>query len=266
MKTHLKQFITSGACVFAISFAFAQNTPRDLSSMIDEKATYLEDDMSNHGYTYIKTSKSGYDSYTYWWNSSSNKCVTARTTGGRVASITETPGFDCGKSTNAANHSYTHRDYGYNENHSNDSEKEAYRYGYHDGQRHNSKYEGYGSNIQMNAYDKGYRAGSNGDAMDAYYANDNYGHTHNNYSHYNGNDYTSNHNNAGNWYDFSRLNGMKADTAYVTLEQNGFGNTKTFQEDGVTYKLWWNSNKQQCIKTYSKNYYIARIENSNHCK
>ncbi|AEH02508.1 hypothetical protein [Lacinutrix sp. 5H-3-7-4] len=69
-----------------------------------------------------------------------------------------------------------------------------------------------------------------------------------------------------NLLDVSQLNGMKSKAAYVTLEQNNFGNSKTFQEDDVTYKLWYNSVSGQCIKTYSKNFYIARVENSTSCK
>ena len=42
---------------------------------------------------------------------------------------------------------------------------------------------------------------------------------------------------------------MKSKAAYASLEQHGFANTKTFQEDDVTYKLWYNSKKDQCIKT-----------------
>ncbi len=74
--------------------------------------------------------------------------------------------------------------------------------------------------------------------------------------------------NGGNGGDFGmlELKGMKSKSAYAKLEQHGFSNTKTFEEDGVTYKLWYNSKKDECIKTYSKNYYIARAEKSNNCK
>lgn len=71
---------------------------------------------------------------------------------------------------------------------------------------------------------------------------------------------------SGNVSDKLDLKGMKSKSAYAKLEQNGFSNTKTFQEDDVTYKLWYNSKKDECIKTYSKNYYIARAEKSNSCK
>ncbi|WP_299885585.1 hypothetical protein [uncultured Lacinutrix sp.] len=67
-------------------------------------------------------------------------------------------------------------------------------------------------------------------------------------------------------YDVNKLKGMKSKAAYITLDQKEFGNTKTFQEDDVTYKLWYNSKTGQCIKTFSKNYYIARVENSSSCK
>ena len=62
------------------------------------------------------------------------------------------------------------------------------------------------------------------------------------------------------------LQGMKAVTAYETLKQRGFGEVKEVKGDGVTYKLWWNSHKNECIKTTSKNYYIIKVENSDNCK
>lgn len=78
--------------------------------------------------------------------------------------------------------------------------------------------------------------------------------------------HSNDHANHNKRIDIDELKGMKSKAAYVSLEQHGYSNTKTFQEDDVTYKLWFNSKNDHCVKTYSKNYYIARIENSNNCK
>lgn len=238
----------------------AQNTSKGFESMVGEKATYLDSDMKNKGYSFVKNEKNGSDSYSYYWNNRSKKCITTRTNNGRVASIADAMPFDCGKTGN----DYNHNDYGYNDNHSNDNEKESYRRGFHDGHKR-SKNNPYGSQVQINAYDRGYNDGYANKPMDSYYATDDYSHTQNYYNDYN---HGNNNHNSGNHgkYDFSSLQGMKSKAGYASLEQNGFSNTKTFQEDDVTYKLWYNSETDQCIKTYSKNYYLARVENSNNCK
>lgn len=162
--------------------AQSQNTPRELRDLIDMRAAYLDDNMADKGYKFIKNEKSDSDSYSYYWNRNSNKCVVTRTSNGRVASIVNTPSSDCNKYDN------------------------------HDGHNH------------------------------------------------------SDHSNNHGGIDIDELRGMKSKAAYASLEQHGYDNTKTFQEDDVTYKLWYNSKKDHCVKTYSKNYYIARIENSNNCK
>lgn len=161
-----------GLCFFFIQ---AQNTPPELRDLVDMKAAYLDNEMSNNGYIFIKNNKSNSSSYNYYWNSEYGKCVAARVNNGRVASIKTTSNSDCDKGNN-----------------------------------HN--------------------------------------------------------NNESSTIDIDELKGMKSKAAYVSLEQHGYSNTKTFQEDDVTYKLWYNSKSDHCLKTYSKNYYIARIENSNNCK
>lgn len=266
MKVITKIFFLSLFCLTTIQ---AQNTPRELNDLVGMKATYLDNDLSKKGYSFITNEKSGSDSYSYYWNSRQRKCITTRTNNGRVASIVSTMPFDCGKSGN----DYNHHDYGYNENHSNDSEKQSYRRGFHDGHKR-TRNNPYGSQIQIIAYDRGYDDGYANKPMDSYYAKDDYSHTNQYYNHYShnnnhnnsGNHNGNNHTNHGKKIDINELRGMKSKAAYVSLEQHGYNNTKTFQEDNVTYKLWFNSKVDHCVKTYSKNYYIARIENSNNCK
>ncbi len=258
------------AMLFLMTITFstqAQDTPNELRDMVGMKAAYLDDDLSNRGYKFIKNQKSNTDSYSYYWNNNKSKCITTRTNNGRVASIVSTPSADCGKN---GNNSYTHHDYGYSQNHQNDNEKQSYRRGYHDGHKR-TKNNNYSSQIQMNAYDQGYRDGYGNKPMDSYYAKDDYSNTHQYYNSYNhnnngNNSNSGNHNNNSGGININELKGMKSKAAYASLEQKGFSNTKTFQEDDVTYKLWYNSKSDQCVKTFSKNYYIARIENSNNCK
>ena len=70
----------------------------EFSSMIDMKGTYLDQEMKNRGYRFVKTEKSGNDAYQNWFNGNKNKCVTVRVSNGRVVSVVDSPNADCNKS------------------------------------------------------------------------------------------------------------------------------------------------------------------------
>ena len=85
-----------------ISFAQKDN----FNSLIDMKGTYLDQEMKNRGYRFIKTEKSGNDAYQNWFNDNKNKCVTVRVSNGRVVSVVDSPAFDCqGNQGNKGNQS-----------------------------------------------------------------------------------------------------------------------------------------------------------------
>jgi len=67
----------------------------EFSSLIDMKGTYLDQEMKNRGYRFVKTEKSGNDAYQNWFNGNKNKCVTVRVSNGRVLSIVDAPNADC---------------------------------------------------------------------------------------------------------------------------------------------------------------------------
>lgn len=73
----------------------AQDTPRDLRDLVDARARSGESEMESRGYVHIQTQKSDDRSYSYWWNSSRNECVSIATMDGRYHSITESPSSDC---------------------------------------------------------------------------------------------------------------------------------------------------------------------------
>jgi uncharacterized beta-barrel protein YwiB (DUF1934 family) len=51
--------------------------------------------LESRGYTWIRTSKSGNDSYSYWRENKNGQCIVVRTTDGRCASIVSAPASDC---------------------------------------------------------------------------------------------------------------------------------------------------------------------------
>lgn len=61
------------------------------------------------------------------------------------------------------------------------------------------------------------------------------------------------------------LVGRGATWAYDELRDRGFTEQKNHQNDGKTYRVFYNFRTHQCIKTLSKNKKIASIQNSTHC-
>ncbi|MCF1422012.1 MULTISPECIES: hypothetical protein [Mangrovimonas] len=104
---------------FTVFISFSQETAYDLKDLVDMRASSLDNEMGNRGYDWIKTEKSGYNSYQNWWNNRKNKCVTVRVSDGKVKSIVNVPDLDCNKSRGNQNHSNNRGEF----HHSNDNER-----------------------------------------------------------------------------------------------------------------------------------------------
>ncbi|WP_281240264.1 hypothetical protein [Flavobacterium praedii] len=188
MKTITKKLTCVCVMFFITMISFAQ---RDFNGLIDMKASYLDQEMRDRGYQFIKTDKSGDSAYQNWYNSSKNKCVTVKVYDGRIESIVNSTLEDCGKGR------------------------------YSNGNNYNNNYN-----------------------------------NHNNSNKYN--------NNKGN-FNYGYLSQKEAVWAYGELSNNGFQLQKTHQQGGNTYKIWFNDNSNQCLKTTSRNKLIAKIEPSSNC-
>jgi len=99
---NIKKKATLICVMFMVSLiSFAQKDNFD--SMIDMKGTYLDQEMINRGYSFVKTEKSGSDAYQNWFNGNKNKCVTIRVSDGRVKSIVDVPNADCNRGSQGNN-------------------------------------------------------------------------------------------------------------------------------------------------------------------
>ena len=96
----ITRFFIFAVMVFSTLVVSAQNTPRDLSDLVGERASNGENELRNRGFRYIKTSKGGGGSYTNWWRSSDNTCITVLTSDGRYSSIVKVVSEDCNRSSN----------------------------------------------------------------------------------------------------------------------------------------------------------------------
>lgn len=253
MISSLKKLLLVPTFCMALSGIYAQDTPRELASLVNMKAAYLDDSMAEKGYKHVKTEKSDTDSYTYWWNNSNKKCVIARTTNGKVASLVSSSSTDCNKSgNNGSNQSFKMYDL--------------------QGMKADTAYEslkqnGFGEVKEVKGDGVTYKLWWNSNKKECIKTTSkNYYifkvETANNCTN-SGSGNSSNDKKGFNMYD---LQGMKAVTAYESLKQNGYGEVKENKGDDVTFKLWWNSRREDCIKTTSKNYYILKVEKSNNCK
>ncbi|MBU2950815.1 hypothetical protein KO493_08910 [Tamlana agarivorans] len=230
MKLFKKTFLVIASIFLGSLTMQAQDNTRELSSLLNMKSNYLEQEMQKHGYKHIKTEKSGTSAYAYWWNSNRNKCVTSRVTDAKVKSIVNTMPFDCGKTSDNSHSS---------NNHSNDSQDEAYKRGVKDAKRGFKTPNAYSSQVLINAYDRGFNS-----------SNNSHGNHHNNGHHSKTPKYTD-------------LNGWVATSAYAVLKERGFKEVKKFSEGDTTYRLWYHNGSDLCIKTESKHKKIAKIFKSN---
>lgn len=234
------------ASVLISSMAYAQ-IPGQLTAMVGEKATYLDSEMERNGYNHIKTEKSDVDSYTYYWNYNSKKCVIARTNDGRVASITSTLAFDCNKGGEQNNGGSYHAAHHHESGSHNPTESvdKAYERGYTDG-LHNAGYHNiYKDAPHMNSYADGYDSGNTQRKQN-----------------------TSYHSGRGGYaahVQVDDLNGWLATSAYDELKARGFVQEKNYSGGGYTYRVWYHNQTKQCIKTTSQNEKITLVQTSTHC-
>lgn len=98
------------------------------------------------------------------------------------------------------------------------------------------------------------------------YSNSNYNNNNNRYN----NNYSNNKNNYrrdnNEDFNYGYLNRQKANYAYNELRKNGFVEQKNHQQGGNTYKVWFNDDTNQCLKTTSRDEKITSIVVSTHCK
>ncbi len=73
-----------------------------LSDLVGARAGQAEGQVTDRGYTWVKTDKEGNSSYSYWTEKGSGNCVAIRTSDGRYASIVYAAKLDCQADTASA--------------------------------------------------------------------------------------------------------------------------------------------------------------------
>ncbi|MCD6544357.1 MAG: hypothetical protein J7K34_07590 [Flavobacteriaceae bacterium] len=206
MKT-LQKLSIALVLLFSVSL-FAQSGANGLQDLVGAKGSSAENELENRGFVHIKTSKSNYDVYSYWWNNRERKCVSYHLTDGRIKSIVNSMPYDCNKNTNGSGIHSSHSYNSYNENYS---------------------HKKYNSDNFNNSYRTRDSKEYNGHA------------------------------------EVHDLMKISAPLAYERLQDRGFVNVKTVKGQDKLYKIWYNNETNQCIKTVSLHKHIHDILKSTHC-
>ncbi|WP_066218334.1 hypothetical protein [Formosa haliotis] len=259
-----KHLVVACVVLAGTSTLFAQDTARELKSLVDMRASSLDGEMRDHGYSLHDTNKSGYDSYQNWWNSSLNKCVTTRVSDGRVKSIVNTLPADCGKNSNSNSHHNNH-----NNSHNNSSYNRNAQYSDLNGWVSTSAYselESRGFRQVKEHQDSGktYRLWKNNRSKQCVKTTSINKRISSIVDSNNCDESSSSHNSYKD-SEYKDLKGWPATSAYSELESRGFRQTKEHQDNGKTYRIWSKHSSHQCVKTLSENKRITEIYATDKC-
>ncbi len=258
MKTKSIAMMFVAMALFLNSQLNGQSRATELEYLINAKGSSAELDLENKGYIHMKTDKSYYDIYSYWWNPASRKCVTTRIADGRVQSVVNAPAVDCNqRPANAvADHSYHTASYNQHQAHNHQSNNyqhydsaahdAAYERGFRDGMYNNPYHNVYSVTDQINAYSTGYGEGV--------------AQRNNNSSYHSGQGGYATHVDANDLLHKSEAH------AYTEMQRRGFAEVRKYRDDGKDFAAWYNTSTRQCVKTVAKNGSIIYVKmNSAQC-
>lgn len=95
---------SAGALVTALFLAQAaqaQDPAPGLQDLVGVRGSSGERVLQERGYTFIRTSKSGNDSYMYWREARTGHCISVHVADGRYQSLVKTSNLDCKGGTSA---------------------------------------------------------------------------------------------------------------------------------------------------------------------
>jgi hypothetical protein len=132
--------------MFACVFSAHSQTPSGLEDLIEMRASYLDQEMKDRGYKFVKTTTDGNLKNSIYHNRSANQCVKCVTANGKVVSISNSYG-DCPNNSYGSN---SYNNYGYNNYHNHDNQNS-----YHTGSYSNYNYgnNNYGVNRSNGNYE-----------------------------------------------------------------------------------------------------------------
>ena len=248
LKKHLPFFFL---LLFTSYFSYSQNPSRDLQDIVGAKGRDAEYSFESKGYVHIKTTKSGYHSYSSWWNPSKRKCVTSHLTDGRIQSVVDVPPFDCNKSAEggySSSYNSYHHDSQHHKNYShydNRDREVAFERGHNDGIHNKAYHNIYTDSNMIEGYAEGYQSGVKQRGYNTY--------------HHSGN---------GGYKSHARVDdlvGLPVDAAAERMGSRGFKEVNQFKHDGKTHRVYYNRDTDQCVDVRAMHGKVGRVENSTRC-
>lgn len=85
-------------CLAAASCVWAQERVQNIQDLVGRNQSNGDNQMSQRGFRFVRVENSGQDSYKYFREDRSNRCVTVRISGNRYQSLVYAPESDCGSS------------------------------------------------------------------------------------------------------------------------------------------------------------------------
>ena len=251
MKNCSKKLTVLIALFATLSVAYGQNLSRDLQDMVGARGRDAEYAFESKGYVHIKTTKSGYDSYSSWWNPSKRKCVTSHLTDGRIQSIVDVPPFDCNKSSDGG-HSSSYNSYHHDSQHHNNyshydnrDREVAFERGHNDGLHNKAYHNIYSESNMIEGYAEGYQSGVKQRSYN-----------------------TNHHSGRGGYQKHARVDdlvGLPVDSAAERMGSRGFTEVNQFKHDGRTHRIYYNRETRQCIDVRAMHGKVGHVENSTRC-
>lgn len=214
-----------------------------LKDMVGLSARNIDSEMQQRGYEFIKTEKSSYTSYTYWWNNSKFKCVSIATEDGRIASALAVGVSNCNQ--------YNRDDDNDTSQANNDSHRSHYNASYHEA--------AYEKGYNDSKYDRGYNNFYNGQEKQAY----SQGYNKSKEERHN-NTYNSGYNGHHTEVKYKDLVGWHASSAHDELHSRGFREVKRYQKDRL-WIVWEHKSTGKCIKTGEEHGDIKEVQESEKC-
>lgn len=101
MRTNRLFLLIFGSVTSIALQANAQNPVPGLQDLVGARGSSGETQLEQRGYQFVRTAKSGRNSYSYWKENGTGKCVSVRTENGRYQALVYTPNANC-KSNNAS--------------------------------------------------------------------------------------------------------------------------------------------------------------------
>lgn len=207
------------------------------------RAAGAEQDLRSRGFVLTDGHKGDSTAYTYWWNYSNEDCVMVQTREGRYSAISDVSAADCNQKSHHGSGNAAAA--GIAIGALIGAAILAHKSGHHDDNQHLSD-----SSLEAE-YERGYRDGLHGQAVNLRSRSDNYRSGYetgveqrNRETHYDPSEYWG-----SSRLNLSSLVGERANGVESELRSNGYRDVDNFASgDNGRGVVWWNGNTRQCVQ------------------